>query len=120
MDSLQASGKLNEQADKCLEDLQEFAELAKKSHRTHRVGSTSVLLTNIERNAKDFSRLLQTWKKDFGKGQMTNDQELVSSTNGLFENLLHWIEAAYDALDSRLLYRKLFLIGFITSKRSVI
>ena len=117
MDSLQASRKLNEQADKCLDDLQE---LAKKSHRTHPIGSTSVLLTNVERNAKNFSRLLQTWKRDFGKGQMTNDQILVSSADVLFENLLHWIKAAYDALDSRLLYRKLFLIGYITSKRSVI
>lgn len=117
MDLSQASRKLNEQAGECLRDLQELAERVEKAYRTHRTASTRDLLTNVERNAKNSSRLLQTWKMDFGRGKMTDDLQLVKTTNGFFENLRHWIETAYDALDSRLFFRKLFLIGFITSKR---
>ncbi|KAL8744468.1 MAG: hypothetical protein Q9190_003297 [Brigantiaea leucoxantha] len=117
MDSSQASRKLIDQADECLRLLQDLIERAKEAHRTHRIGSTSDLLTNVDHNAKNSSRLLQTWKRDFGKGRMTNDQQPVNTTNGLFENLRHWIETAYYALDSRLVFRKIFIIGFITSKR---
>lgn len=117
MDSSQASQLLENQVDERLRDLQGLAERAREAHRTRRIGSTGDLLTYVERNAKDSSRLLQTWKKDFSMGRMTNDHRPVDTTISLFENLCHWIEAASDALDSRLFFRKLFLIGFVPSKR---
>ena len=118
MDSSQASLQLNEGADKCLGHFRELAELAVKAHRSHRTASTTDLLNNVERNAKNSLRLLQTWKTDLSKGKITDDQQLVNTTNGLLEVLEHWIVTAYDALHSRLFFRKLFLIGFISSKRS--
>ena len=119
MDTSQASVKLNEQADKCLNCIQELADRAERARQTRRTSSTATLLENVKRNANNSLRLLQTWKKDFSKGKITNDTQLVDTTNGYFETLRHWIEAAWDALDSRLFFRKLFFIGFVTSKRLV-
>lgn len=115
MDSSPVS--LNERAEERLRQLQELTERAAEAHRTHHTKSTRILLTNVERNAKNSIRLLQTWKTDFGNGEITKEQGVLDTTNSVFENLRHWINDAEDALDSRLLFRKLFLLGFITSKR---
>ena len=117
MDSSPVS--LNERAEERLRHLQQLAERAAKAHRTHHTKSTRKLLTNVEGNAKNSIRLLQTWKTDFGNGEITKDQQLLELTNSVLENLRHWIDDAEDALISRLLFRKLFLLGFITSKRLV-
>ena len=117
MDSPQASLKLNEQADKCLSCIRELADRAESAPRTRRTSSTTTLLEKVKREANDFLRLLQTWKRDFSKGEITNDQQLIDTTNGYFDNLRHWIDVARDALDLRLFFRKLYLIGFFTSKR---
>ena len=110
---------LTERAEECLRHLQELTERAAKAHRTHRTNSTRILLTNVERNAKNSIRLLQTWKTDFGNGEITKDQRFLDTTKRYFETLRHWIDHAEKALDKRLLYRKLFLLGFITSERLV-
>ena len=117
MDSPQASLKLNEQADTCLSCIRELANSAESAPWTRRTSSTTILLEKVKCEANDFLRLLQTWKKDFGKGEITNNQQLIDTTNGYFDNLRHWIDVARDALDLRLFFRKSYLIGFFTSKR---
>ena len=112
-----AMDQLNEEADKCLAELEDLSERAAKAHRTHRTASTTNLLNNVERSSKKSVRLLQTWKTDLGNGKITENRQRVSTTVELLGSLHHWIETAYDALDSRLIFRKLFLIGFIPSKR---
>lgn len=122
MDLLQASERLIIRVNECHNGLQKLvdrAEKAHRTHRTHRTGSTGNLLTNVERSAKNAARSLQNWKRDFGKGTITDNQRLLGTTHDLFESLGPWIEATYDALESRLFYSKLFILGFITSKRLV-
>lgn len=113
MDPSQASLELREQADGCLRDLQGLVGLAHEAHRIHRKTSTGTLLTKVDEKTSNSSQLLQTWMRDFGTGEMTNDSKLVTTTKGWFENLKHWIEEATEALDWRLFFRKRYLIGFI-------
>ena len=113
-----AMEQLNEEADRCLAELREISERAAKAHRTHRTASTTNLLKNVERRSENSSRLLQTWKTDLGKGKITDDRQSVSTTVDRLVILHHWIETACDALALRLVFRRLFLIGFIPSTRS--
>ena len=110
--------QLNEGADRCLADLTDISERAAKAHRSHRTASTTNLLNNVERSSKNSRHLLQTWKTDLGKGKITDDRQRVSTTVDRLVILHHWIETACDALASRLIFRRLFLIGFIPSTRS--
>ena len=117
MDSSQASEKLIERADQCLNELQHLTDRAQRALLTHRTSKTTDLLSNVGQSAKNSSRSLQSWKKDSGQSTITDDQQFVNTTIGLFENLNDWIDIAYEALVSRLRYRKAFLIGYISSKR---
>ena len=117
MGSSQTSVDLIARADQCLGSLQGLIERTEKASRTHRTPNSTNLLSNVGKSAKDSSRLLQSWKRDSAQGTVTDDQEFINTTVGLFENLQEWIEFAYDALQSRLYYRKAFLIGWLSSKR---
>ena len=114
MDSTNGLIKL---ADECLRIFEDFAKFAKKKNSTRRTGSTRKLLTNIELSVTSYSRLLQAWKL-LMNGKMVRNQLLVETANDTLGDIRHWIRAARDALESRLYFRKLYLIGFITSKRS--
>ena len=117
MDPSPVSLDLHEQADGCLRDLKGLAGLAQKAHPIHRISSTGNLLTNVDEKTKKSSRLLETWLSDFGTGRLTTESKVVETTKGWFYNLKHWIKTATKALNSRLIYRKRYLLGFISSKR---
>ena len=121
MDPSLVSRDLHEQAEGCLRDLDGLAGLAHKAHPIPRISSTGNLLTDVDEKTKKSSRLLETWMRNFASsratGRLTTESEVVETTKGWFENLKHWIKKATTALKSRLMFRKLYLLGFIPSKR---
>ncbi|KAI4271097.1 MAG: hypothetical protein L6R35_006566 [Caloplaca aegaea] len=109
---------LGQRTNKCIQELDAVKTRAETAQRSHRTSSTKKLLIEIVSSINDRERSLQEWIADFSQEAQTFDQDdIENAVNGLFDSLEHSIASARDRLDSRLRYRRLYLIGFVTHKR---
>lgn len=111
MEGRQQSRTLGDRANECMNKLQQLKDRAERG-RSHHSSSTGRLLATIESEIKDSLRLLQSWITDITKGRQTDDAQTVGAVERLLEFLYQSAENAYDSLNSRLQYRRIWLIGF--------
>ena len=117
MDGTRQPMPLRERAEECIKQLQELKTKAESARRFHRTSPTPDLLTRVERDVNDSLRFLQAWITQFTKGKQTGNSQIIGTVGELFRSLEQSIDAAYDALSSRLRHRRLWLVGFILHKR---
>jgi hypothetical protein len=117
MDRPQQPLSLQERADHCVELLQELKTKAETAGRLPRTNPTLELLRSVERDTNNSLRSLQAWITQYTKGTQTTNAQSIEYVSGLFSSLEQAIDTAYDALGSRLRYRRLWLVGFISHKR---
>ena len=117
MDGRQQSRSLRERADECVKKLQLLKERAERGRLSHHTSSTVQLLARIEGDINNNLRLLQAWIVEITGGKQTDDVQTVKTIESLFEYLYQSTDVALDSLNSRLRYRRLWLVGFIFHKR---
>ncbi|KAL8753756.1 MAG: hypothetical protein Q9184_005328 [Pyrenodesmia sp. 2 TL-2023] len=112
---------LGARTSKCIQELKALRTRAETAQRSHRTSPTKGLLIEVVSSINDRERSLQEWIADFSQEAQTSNQVYVeNAVKGLFDSLDHSIASARDRLDSRLRYRRLFLIGFVTHKRQAV
>ena len=110
---------LQESADKCLKSLQGLKEGATRRRQSHKTSSAQDLLQSFEQSIDGNLRSLQAWITQIKKGEHTNNDEIVISIRRMLGSLQQYIKDADSALRSRLRHRRIYLIGFIRSKKLV-
>ena len=110
---------LRESANQCLESLQALKEGVTKRKQSRKTSSTQDLLQNFEQSIDGNLRILQAWITQIRKGEHTSNDEIVIPIRRMLGTLQHYIKDADSALRARLRHRRIYLVGFIKSKKLV-
>ncbi|KAI4281710.1 MAG: hypothetical protein L6R38_003492 [Xanthoria sp. 2 TBL-2021] len=98
--------------------LQALRNRAEKAQRSHRTSPTKEFLIHVLDTIDDLRRSLKVWVPEFSTElQTANHINIEDAVAGLSVSLDHSITSAHNRLDSRLRYRRLYLIGFLKYKR---
>ncbi|KAL8920825.1 MAG: hypothetical protein Q9208_005997 [Pyrenodesmia sp. 3 TL-2023] len=112
---------LGARTNKCIQELRALKTRAETAQRSHRTSPTKELLIEVVSSAIDRERSLQEWIANFSQeAQESNKVYIETAVIELFDSLDHSIASARDRLDSRLRYRRLYLVGFVTHKRQAV
>ncbi|KAL8833348.1 MAG: hypothetical protein Q9176_008025 [Flavoplaca citrina] len=109
---------LDSRTSNCIGELHKLRNCAEKAQRSHRTRPTRDFLTRVLQTIDDLRSSLKTWTPKFAKElQSANYVDIEDAVTLLFDSLKRSIDSAQDRLDSRLRYRRLYLIGFLKYKR---
>ena len=113
MDGQPQPTSLRNQVASCLQQLEELKQLAERGVYSYPSESGQKLLKGVEYRVNEILRRLRTWNSDFEQGTIASKPPTVKLVESLFRRLHRRISEASIALNSRLVHRKLLLLGLI-------
>lgn len=117
MDGQPQPTSLRDQAASCVQQLQQLKQRTEKGLQSHKSDSTQTLLKSVADDVKNSLRNLQAWISQLEQGKQADNPSIVAIVEERFDRLGSHISEALAALNSRLWYRKLLVVGFIKHKR---
>lgn len=117
MNGQQQPSILHDKAARCLQQLQKLKQRTEKGLHSHKTAPTPALLRGVRTDVNDSLRLMQSWISQLEKGEQTDSDPVVTKVVDLLDSLSQSTTEALAALNSRLRYRKLLVLGFIVHRR---
>ena len=104
---------LLDSAERCRQHLDSLREYAKDSRAKHSSGEKKLVLDEVIARVNSNIQALKAWTAAIHKGRQTADEEIKTSVNAVFDNIVPRVHDARKALSHRL---KLSRLGSNKSK----